>query len=149
VIDHFINGRALDESIHMFPGIMERAFKRRASLRLPFLSKGVHLLASYFADGLYKADNIEAVLQEVIGTDKHILDCSYATATGTKVGLPVATVSKHPLYRIFTNYNGIGARSRAGGKFAARQSGSQLSLCTDRNIIKPSGGAGKVLLWEM
>jgi hypothetical protein len=120
VIDHFINGRALDESIDMFPGIMERAFRRRATLRLPFLSKGVRLLASYFADGLYKADNIEAVLQEVIGTDKHILDCSYATATGTKVGLPVATVSKHPLYRMFTNYNGIGARSRAGGKFAMR-----------------------------
>jgi hypothetical protein len=114
VIDHFINGRSLNESIHMFPGIMERAFQRRASLRLPFLSKGIHLL------GLYRAGNIEAVLQEIIGTDKKILDCSYATATGTKVGLPVATVSKHPLFRIFTNYNGIGARSQKGGKFATR-----------------------------
>jgi hypothetical protein len=116
MIDHFINGRSLDESIQMFPGIMERAFQRRASLRIPFLSKGIHLLASYFADGLYRADNIEAVLQEVIGTDKKLLDCSQATACGTKVGLPVATVSKHPLFRMFTNYNGIGARTPEGGK---------------------------------
>jgi hypothetical protein len=100
----------------MFPKIMERAFQRRRFLQVPFLSKGVRLAKSYWADGLYSADTIEALLKEVVGADKNILDYSYATATGTKVGLPVATVSKHPLYRIFTNYNGVGKRSREAGK---------------------------------
>jgi hypothetical protein len=124
-IDHFMNGRSLNESIDMFPGIMERAFKRRASLHLPFVSKGIRLVASYFADGLYRAENIEAVLKDIIGADKNILDCSYATATGTKVGLPVATVSKHPLFRIFTNYNGVGARRRDAGERAPANARSE------------------------
>jgi hypothetical protein len=118
-IDLFVNGRPLDEAVQRFPSIMERVFRRRRSLRVPFLSTGVRLAKSYLSDGLYSASNINAVLKEVIGTDKNILDCSYATSTGTKVGLPVATVSKHPLYRIFTNYNGVGARSRDSGKCTA------------------------------
>jgi hypothetical protein len=118
-IDLFLNGRPLDEAVQQFPHLIERAFCRRRSLRVPFLSTGVRLAKSYLADGLYSASNIDAVLKEVIGTDGNISDCSYATSTGTKVGLPVATVSKHPLYRIFTNYNGVGTRSREGGKCTA------------------------------
>ncbi|XTI94257.1 hypothetical protein V2W45_1473474 [Cenococcum geophilum] len=34
------------------------------------------------------------------------IDCFYATSIGTKIGLPVTIVSSHPLYYIFTNYNG-------------------------------------------
>jgi hypothetical protein len=115
-MDVFINGRSLDESIHIFPQIIERAFQRRRTLQVPFLSKGVGLVKSYWKDGLYSSENIEAVLKEVIGADKNILDYSHATTTGTKVGLPVATVSNHPLYRIFTNYNGIGKRSQDAGE---------------------------------
>jgi hypothetical protein len=106
----------------MFPKIMERAFQQSA-LRVPVLSRGVRLVKSYLADGLYSAENLEAVLKEVIGTDKGILDCSYATETGTKVGLPVATVSKHPLYRIFTNYNGVGKRSQDAGTCSCLRGG--------------------------
>jgi hypothetical protein len=115
-IDVFINGRSLDESIQMFPKIMERAFQQRGPMQVPLLSKGVRLARSYWADGLYSAATIEAVLKEIVGADKTILDYSHATATGTKVGLPVATVSNHPMYRIFTNYNGIGKRSQDTGK---------------------------------
>jgi hypothetical protein len=116
-IDHCINGRTLSESIQMFPGMMERAFKRRTSLDIPFLSRAFELAASYFADSLYSADHIESVLKEALGADKKLLDCSYATSTGTKVGLPVATVSRHPSYRIFTNYNGVGIRDGDKGTF--------------------------------
>jgi hypothetical protein len=66
---------------------------------------------SYLTDGLYPAANIEAALQEAYGKESSILDYSYATSIGTKIGLPVATVQGRPLSRLFTNYNGIGQRS--------------------------------------
>jgi len=70
---------------------------------------------SYLADGLYSPDNIEAALKEVFSADKSILDCSYATSIGTRIGLPVATVDQRPSVRIFTNYNGVGERSKDHG----------------------------------
>jgi hypothetical protein len=115
-IDHYINGRTLTESIQMFPGMMDRVFKRRTSPRTPFVSRAFELAASYLGDGLYSADNVEAVLKDALGADKTIQDCSYATFTGTKVGLPAATVSRHPSYRVFTNYNGVGKRSHDDGE---------------------------------
>jgi hypothetical protein len=90
---------------------MKQAFKPRRSLKIPYLSRAFDLLSSYLADGMYSAGKVEAALEATLGANKKILDCSYATSTGTKVGLPVATVSKHPSYRIFTNYNGVGSRS--------------------------------------
>ena len=115
-MDHYINGRTLTESIQKFPDMMERTFKRRTSLRIPFLSRAFELTASCIADGLYQARNIESVLKETFGADRTILACSHATTTGTKIGFPVATVSKHPSYRIFTNYNGIGRRAEELGR---------------------------------
>jgi hypothetical protein len=86
---------------------------------VPFLLTRVQLAKLYLLDSLYLASNINAVLKEVISTDKNILDCLYTTSTGTKVGLPIATVSKHPLYRIFTNYNSVRAQSQDSGKCTA------------------------------
>ncbi|KAH7111317.1 phospholipase [Dendryphion nanum] len=42
---------------------------------------------------------------------------SHATTTGTRVGLPVATVDEKPSCRIFTNYNGVGERIKNQGIF--------------------------------
>lgn len=57
---------------------------------------------------------------------------SHATASGTLLGLPAATVSKRPCSRIFTNYNGVGDRDEA----------------TD-HVVKPGNELGKVKLWEV
>ncbi|KAF2844459.1 FabD/lysophospholipase-like protein, partial [Plenodomus tracheiphilus IPT5] len=114
-MDHYLKGRPLSESIERFPEMMERSFTRRKSLNIPFLSRACQLLISYCTDGMYSAGKIESVLQEALGADSNILDCSYATSTGTKVGLPVATVSRHPAYRILTNYNGVGTRDDEQG----------------------------------
>jgi len=92
----------------MFLDIAERIFKRRKAFNIPFISRVFELIVLYFTNGLYSAQNIESVLKEVFGIDKSILNCSYVTSIGTKIGLPVAIVSSHPLYRIFTNYNGVG-----------------------------------------
>ena len=101
----------------MFPDLMERTFQRRVSLNIPFLSRAFELTASCLADGLYSAGNLEAVVKDALGADKHILEPSYATSTGTRVGLPVATVSRHPSYRVFTNHNGVGTRDYEMGEF--------------------------------
>lgn len=119
-IDHYINGRSLSESIQRFPEMMQRTFKRRSSLNIPLLSRAFELTASYLADGLYSAENLEAVVKDALSADKHILDVSYATATGTRVGLPVATVSEHPSYRVFTNYNGVGKRAGDQGQSSSK-----------------------------
>jgi hypothetical protein len=88
-IDHYINGRTLSGSIQRFPEMMKRTFQPRSSLNI-----------SYLADGLYSAETLNSVLKEALNADKHILDVSYATATGTRVGLLVATLSRHPSYRV-------------------------------------------------
>lgn len=117
-MDHYINGRSLTDAIEMFPALMEQTFHRRVSLNIPFLSRAFELTASCLANELYSAKNLEAVLKNTFGADKHILEPSYATSTGTRVGLPVATVSRLPSYRIFTNYNGIGRRSYEMSRFS-------------------------------
>jgi hypothetical protein len=71
---------------------------------------------------------LEAVLQEAFGRDKSILDCSSATAMGTKTGITVSTMKPAPF--IFTNYNGLGDRE-------------------DKKYEKYSVLLGNALLWEM
>jgi hypothetical protein len=43
---------------------------------------------SYLADGVYPVENIESALNEVFGSEKGILDYSYATSIGPRIGLP-------------------------------------------------------------
>jgi hypothetical protein len=100
----------LSESIQRFLETIEQTFKRRSSLNILLLSRAFKLTASYLANSLYFAETLYSVLKEALNADKHILDVSYTTATGTRVGLLVATVSRHPLYRVFTNYNEVGER---------------------------------------
>jgi hypothetical protein len=112
----FLNGWSIDDSTEKFEKLAKRAFKRRKVLGIPFLSRIQEALLSYFTDGLYPAKNIEAALKEAFGAERSILDSSYATSTGTRIGLPVATVQERPSCRIFTNYNGIGVRDEDQGK---------------------------------
>jgi hypothetical protein len=110
VLAMFINGWSIDESTDTFEKLAKLAFQRRKVSNLPFLPRIVELLISYLADGIYPPENIEAALKQVFGANRGILDFSHATTTGTRVGLPVATVDEKPSCRIFTNYNGVGER---------------------------------------
>lgn len=112
----FLNGWSIDDSTEAFEKLAKRAFKRRKVLGIPFFSRIQEVLLSYFADGLYPAKNIEAALKEVFGAGRSILDSSYATSAGTRIGLPVATIQEKPSCRIFTNYNGVGERDQDQGK---------------------------------
>ncbi|KAI0165314.1 hypothetical protein GGR52DRAFT_103478 [Hypoxylon sp. FL1284] len=68
------------------------------------LLKWTHLL---LFGCLYSAWGIESALTTVFG-DEEWAGPSYATVTGTKVGVLAATSMKQPKTYLFTNYNGIG-----------------------------------------
>jgi hypothetical protein len=112
----FHNGWSIEEALDKFEKLAKIAFTRRRSLGIPFISRLRECLVSYFNDGLYDAENIESALKEVFGSNGSILDYSYATSTGTSIGLPVATVQERPACQIFTNYNGVGLPGRNESK---------------------------------
>ncbi|KAJ0100665.1 hypothetical protein J7T55_002025 [Diaporthe amygdali] len=150
--DVFLNGKSIEESTDRFETLARVIFQRR-ELIIPFLPRFLRplvaqvvgssgpfpglfrlldVIVSYFADGLYPPQHIEAALKEAFGNEKSISDVSHAARNGTLVGLPAATVSKRPRSRIFTNYNGVGDREEAVD-----------------HAIKPGSGCGRVKLWEM
>jgi hypothetical protein len=108
----FVNGWGIEESADTFERLAKVAFTPRKVSKIPIFRNFIELLVSYFADGLYAPKNIEAALKQVFGNDRSILDVSHATTTGTRIGLPVATVGGTPSRRIFTNYNGVGERGQ-------------------------------------
>ena len=115
----FVNGWSIDDSTETFEKLAKLAFKPRKVFNIPFLPNLLEALISYFADGLYPPENIEAALKQAFG-GRSILDYSHATSTGTRIGIPVATVDGKPSRRIFTNYNGVGEREKDRGKLNLR-----------------------------
>ena len=69
-----------------------------------------------FANSLYLAENIEMPLKQAFGSNKSILDQSYTTSIGARIGVIAITIQDSSLY-IFTNYNGVGKRSQNLGIF--------------------------------
>lgn len=136
VADVFLNGTSVEHATEKFKALASIIFQRRNVVNasflpcfirrsvayfantippFPVLLRGIEFLLSYFADGLYPPHHIEKALKEVFGAERGILDWSYATSTGTRVGLPVATIDAKPSCRLFTNYNGVGERKRGQG----------------------------------
>jgi hypothetical protein len=145
----FIHGWSVDDCIKAFEKLAKAAFQRRKLFSLPFFPRILELLISYFTDGLYPPENIEVALKQVFGTSRSILDYSHATETGTRVGLPVATVDDKPSCRIFTNYNGVGERAEELGMFRRNRDRSNLLTISIDHVIKPDDGHAEVPLWEM
>ncbi|KAI1091684.1 hypothetical protein F5B19DRAFT_493094 [Rostrohypoxylon terebratum] len=139
VADVFLNGTSVEHATEKFKALASIIFQRRNVVNasflprflrhsvayfantippLPAVVRGIEFLLSYFADGLYPPHHIEKALKEVFSAERGILDWSYATSTGTRVGLPVATVDAKPSCRLFTNYNGVGERKRGQGRIS-------------------------------
>ena len=121
----FLNSLSINDSTEAFTKLADLAFKPRqvfiliiSNILSPILSCIPNLsciclipsicvlLKAFWADSLYLAENIKAVLQAVFGKEKTILDYLHATSIGTWVGLPVATICKLSSC-IFTNYNSV------------------------------------------
>ncbi|EDN92146.1 hypothetical protein SS1G_08008 [Sclerotinia sclerotiorum 1980 UF-70] len=118
---------------------------------IPGFSAFVSFLVSYFADGCYSADYLEEILQEEFGTERSILDCSNATATGTRIGIPVTTIQDTSTC-IFTNYNAIGTRPSKCGEslFGLRpRTGESIDSLLGYHALRPKCGLGQVPLWKM
>ncbi|KAF2752463.1 FabD/lysophospholipase-like protein [Pseudovirgaria hyperparasitica] len=134
VMNMFFNGSTIEESTQLFKQMAVAIFNPRKSWGLPVLSRFWRSVMTIFADGLYPVKDIESVLKKVFHPGQSILGASFATAAGTRIGLPVATVHTHPACRIFTNYNGVGAR---------------LASPTGEPTIRAEDGFGKVPQWEV
>ena len=86
------------------------------------------LLRSFITDSIYLAQRLEAVLQEVFGDNKKILDCLSATVMGILLGITVILIK--PELFIFTNYNRLENRD-------------------DKKYKEYGILLGNVLVWEM
>ncbi|KAI9765987.1 MAG: hypothetical protein M1840_006994 [Geoglossum simile] len=114
VLAMFVNGWSAEDCANIFENLAKTAFQSRIVSQIPILSRIQELLITYLADSFYPADDLEAALKDVFGSDRGIMDCSHATATGTKVGMPATTILG-TLSCIFTNYNGVGVRPQDCG----------------------------------
>lgn len=112
----FVNGWSVDKCVTSFESLATKAFEARRVSRIPLIGPLHNLIVAYLADGLYASENLENALKATFGSQKTILDCSYATATGAKIGIPVTTI-KQTSSCIFTNYNGVGVRPAGCGKY--------------------------------
>lgn len=114
VLAMFVNGWSAEDCASIFENLAKTAFQPRKVSQIPILSRIQELLITYLADSLYPADNLEAALKDVFGSDRGIMDCSHATATRTKVGMPATTIPG-TLSCIFTNYNRVGVQPQDCG----------------------------------
>jgi len=122
-----VNGWSVETCIERYEHLAKVAFQPRPSPNIPVLSQIIEFLISFIADGRYSAENLEKALQETFGSYRSILDCSKATATGTRIGVPVTTIDDASTC-IFTNYNGIGSRPADCGKLTRKLCCQYLSL---------------------
>jgi hypothetical protein len=125
------NGWSVEDCIEYFERLAKQVFELHYFAQLRWLSWLFWLRAILFSpitNGIYPARNLEAVLQEIFGSDKNILDCSSATAIGNKIGITVSTMK--PELFIFTNYNRLGNRE-------------------DKKYEKYGVLLGNALVWEM
>ncbi|KAF7894677.1 uncharacterized protein EAF01_010127 [Botrytis porri] len=134
-----VMGWSIEKCIERAEHFAKFTFQPRLISKIPAFIPGIpgfsvlaSFLISYFADGCYSAEHLEAILQEEFGRERSILDCSNATATGTRIGIPVTTIQDTSTC-IFTNYNAIGTRSEKCGYHA----------------LRPKCGLGQIPLWKI
>lgn len=65
------------------------------------------MLLTICDNAIYPAKAIEQAIEDAYGSEANMLDPSQASASGTRIILPVAT-TPDPSLLLFTNYNGVG-----------------------------------------
>ena len=102
------NGWSVDDCIYHFERMAQLAFQQHSHRYLGWIWQLYILLRSLITNGIYPTQRLEALLREVYGSDRRILDCSSASAMGINVGITVTSMKPEPF--LFTNYNGVGDR---------------------------------------
>ena len=103
----FLKGWSAAECTEALENQADVAFQSWPLADIPLFSTISKMLLAVFNDAAYHAQSLEQVLRDTYGSATKMLDPSYATTIGAKIGLPVATVSD-PSTLLFTNYNDIG-----------------------------------------
>ncbi len=103
----FLKGWSAAQCTSAFETLADAAFRGGPLCKLPLVSTAGKMLLALFNDAIYRAKYLERLLKETYGRNTKMLDFSYATSIGAKIGLPVATISE-PSTLLFTNYNGVG-----------------------------------------
>lgn len=98
-------GDSVDKSIQMMLQLAEAAFEQDKTSKIPLVSWLTKMVKWYVRDGRYRPDNLESILQSLLGRSTTMQDCSYATGLGAKLLVLAATVLKTPSCHLFTNYN--------------------------------------------
>lgn len=111
----FQKGLSATECTSTFEDTANIAFRPRLLSRLPYFSVAAKAVVSLLSGGLYRDQDLEHVLKDTYGDDTKMMDSSYATSIGAKIGLAVATVSE-PSMLLFTNYNGVGEEAARSGR---------------------------------
>ena len=101
-------GWTVEDCIHNFERFAKLSFQQNEHSYSGWIFQLYLLLKSLVTDGIYPAQDLEDVLQEVLGSETRILDCSSATAMGIMIAITVTSMKPEPF--IFTNYNGLGDR---------------------------------------
>lgn len=98
-------GDSVEKCIDMILQLAESAFEEDNTGKIPLVSWLTKMVKWYVRDGRYRPNNLESILQSLLGRSTTMLDCSYATELGAKLLVLVATVLRTPSCRLFTNYN--------------------------------------------
>jgi len=111
----FLKGWKPSQCTQAFERLANVAFRKSLFPRIPIISKLRAVISVLLRDSIYKAINLERVLKDIYGNGTKMGDFSYATLTGTKVGLPVATISE-PHTVLVTNYHQTDENAVGKGK---------------------------------
>jgi hypothetical protein len=101
-------GWTIEDCIHHFERCAKVSFQRNSHSYFEWIFQLYLILKSLITNGIYPAQDLEAMLQEILGSDTRILDCSSGTAMGIMIAITVTSMKPEPF--IFTNYNGLGDR---------------------------------------
>jgi hypothetical protein len=109
-----VNGNSVQKAISTFIASAQVAFRKRTfPPRILPCSSILDYIISLAADCRYPEKNIEAALKSVFSSTKTMLDISYASRHGIRVGVPVATADG-PSLGLFTNYNSTQTNIKSG-----------------------------------
>jgi hypothetical protein len=101
-------GMTVGEVHNLFTRLAERVFRGRPPFGFSFAASAHSLIASY-RNGQFPAEDIDGPLSEIFG-DATMLDHSYMSAIGARIGFPIVDVdtNRAPSTCLVTSYNGAG-----------------------------------------
>jgi hypothetical protein len=126
-------GMRVEEAYRLFRELSMRIFRGRNRFGIG-IPAAVHALIVSYRNGRFPAEDIDGPLSEIFGNTT-MLDHSYMTSIGARIGFPVVDVHAKRTC-IVTSYNGIGQR----------QKGSDCKNETIYKVLRSDGPHDEILV---